>query len=100
MRQSIDNIVVLRYKLRMMGIPFEGSKNVFCDNNDSVVNSTRPESTLKRKQNSVAWYRVREAQARGIVKIAKEGAATNLVDMLTKLLSGSKLREQAGSVMW
>jgi hypothetical protein len=30
----------LRYKLRMMGIPIEGSTNVFCDNNSVVQNST------------------------------------------------------------
>ena len=100
MRQAIDYIVSLRYKLRMMGIPFEGPTNVFCDNNAVVINSTRPESTLKRKHNSVAYHRVREAQAGNIVRIAKEGTSTNLADMLTKLLSGPKLREQAGAVMW
>ena len=100
MRQAIDYIVALRYKLRMMGIPFEGPTNVFCDNNAVVINSTRPESTLKRKHNSVAYHRVREAQAGGIVRIAKEGTSTNLADMLTKLLAGPKLRELAGAVMW
>ena len=64
------------------------------------MNPTRLESTLKRKHNSVAYHRVREAQAGNIVRIAKEGTSTNLADMLTKLLSGPKLREQAGAVMW
>ena len=62
MRQAIGYIFALRYKLRMMVFSFEGSTNVFCDNNDVVINSTRPESTLKRKHNSVAYHRVREAQ--------------------------------------
>ena len=69
----------------MMSIPFEGSTHVFCDKNVVVINSTKPESTLKGKQNSVACHRVREAQTRGIVRIAMEG--------ITKLLSGLKTRE-------
>ena len=84
----------------MMDIPFEGLTNVFCDNDAVVINSTRPESTLKRKRSSVTYHRVREAQAGNIVRIAKEGTSTNIADMLTKLLSGPKLREQAGAVMW
>ncbi|KAI2500927.1 hypothetical protein MHU86_13534 [Fragilaria crotonensis] len=35
-------------------------------------NSTKPESTLKKKHNAIAYHRVREAQAAGIVRIAKE----------------------------
>ena len=82
-----------------MGISFEGSTNVFCDKNDVVISSTRPESTLKLKHNSVAYHRAREAQAGGIVRIANEGTATKLSDMITKLFSRLKLREQAGVVI-
>jgi hypothetical protein len=73
---------------------------VFCDNDAVVINSTRPKSTLNRKHNSIAYHRVREAQAGNIVRISKEGTSTNLADIFTKLLSGPKLREQAGAVMW
>ena len=100
MRQAIDYIVALRYKLRMMRFPFEGPTNVFCDNNNVVINSTMPESTLKRKHTSVSYHRVRETQAGDTVRIAKEGTSTNLADMLTKLLPGPKLRDQSGAVMW
>ena len=47
----------------MMSTTFEGATNVFCDNNYVVINSTIPESSLKSKQNSVAYHRVRESQA-------------------------------------
>ena len=43
----------LRYKIRMMGVPLRGPTNVFCDNKSVVTNSTVPESTLKRKHNSI-----------------------------------------------
>jgi hypothetical protein len=87
----------LRYKLRMM------AANVFCDNESVVKNSTKPESTLKKKHNAIACHRVREAQAAGIVRIAKEDGETNLAnlaDVLTKCLEGPRLRELCSRVLW
>ena len=65
-----------------------------------LSSTTRPESTLKCKHNSVAYHKFRESQDGGIVRIAKEGTATNLYDMLTKLYLRYKLRDQAITVMW
>ena len=47
---------------------------------------------MKKKHNAIAYHRVREAQAAGIVRIAKEDGLTNLADIFTKLLAGPKLR--------
>jgi hypothetical protein len=90
----------LRYKLRMMGVQVDGPTNVFCDNESVVKNSTKPESTLKKKHNAIAYHCVREAQAAGIVRIAKEGGGTNLADVLTKCLPGPRLRELCSRVLW
>jgi hypothetical protein len=65
-RIAVELIEGLRYKLRMFGIPIEGPTNVFCDNQSVVTNATIPESTLKRKHNSIAYHRVREAAAAGV----------------------------------
>lgn len=54
MHIATELLEALRYKLRMMGIPIEGPADVFCDNESVVTNSTIPESTLKRKHNSIA----------------------------------------------
>ena len=81
-----------------MGIPLEEPTNVFCDNEAVVKNST--ESTLKKKHNAIAYHHVHEAQAAGIVRIAKEGGLTNLADIFTKLLAGPKLIELAGKILW
>ena len=91
MRQAVEMIEGLRYKLRMMGIAVAGPTNILCDNESVVKNATRPESTLKKKHVAVAYHRVREAQAAGIVQIAHESSENNLADILTKLLSGIKL---------
>lgn len=48
LKTAVDLIEALRYKLRMFGIPIANSILVFCDNKAVVLNSTHPESTLKR----------------------------------------------------
>jgi RPA family protein len=90
----------LRYKLRMMGIEVDGTTNVFCDNDSVVKNSTRPESTLKKKHNAISYHRVREAQAAGIVRIAKEDGETNLADVLTKCLPAPRLKFLISHILW
>ena len=99
MKTAIELIEAFRYKLRMMGIPLDGSTNVFCDNEAVFKNSTHPESTLKKKHNAIAYHRTREAQAAGTVRIAWEDGENNLADLFTKLLSGPKLRELASKVL-
>ena len=38
-------IVALRYKLRMFGVTFDGTADVFCDNRGVVMIASKPEST-------------------------------------------------------
>ena len=59
MKTAVEQIEALRYKLRMFGIPIAGSANVFCDNDSVVVNCTKPESTIKKKHNAIAYHKVR-----------------------------------------
>jgi hypothetical protein len=53
----------LRYKLRMMGVPIDGSSYVICENQSVIANSSRPESLLKKKSNAITYHAVREACA-------------------------------------
>ena len=83
-----------------MGIEVNGPNNVFCDNEYVVKNSTRPESTLKKKHNAIVYHRTHEAQAAGTVRIVKEDGETNLADLFTKLLAGPRLRELDDRILW
>jgi hypothetical protein len=76
----------------MFGIPIDGPANVYCDNNSVVINSSRPESTLKRKHNAIAYHKVRESIAQGTIRITKEPGESNLADLLTKPLPGPRMR--------
>lgn len=100
MKIAVEQCEALRYKLRMFGVPVDGPTNVFCDNESVFQNSTRPESTLKKKHNAIAYHRTREAQAAGIVRIAWEDGRFNIADLLTKLLPGPKLKELVRHILW
>jgi len=86
LRIAVELIESLRYKLRMFGIPIDGPTNVYCDNEAVTKNTIYPESTLKKKHNSIAYHRAREAVAAGTIRVTKEDGKTNLADVLTKLL--------------
>jgi hypothetical protein len=70
----------------MFGIPLDGPMNVYCDNEVVTKNAMIPESTLKKKHNSIAYHWTREAVAAGMIWVTKEDGTTNLVDVLTKLI--------------
>jgi len=65
MRIMVEMLEAMRYKLHMFGIPIDGPTNVFCNNKSVMTNATIPTSTLKKKHNSIAYHRVREAVAAG-----------------------------------
>ena len=77
----------------MFGVPIDGPTNLYIDNSSVVNNSAHPESALKKKHNTIAYHRVREAVAAGTIRIAYEPSGTNLADILTKFLPGPKLKE-------
>jgi hypothetical protein len=86
LKNAVELIVSLRYKLRIFGVPIDGPTNIFCDNEAVYKNTTLPDSTLKKKHHSIAYHRCREAVAAGTARVAKEGTHTNLSDLFTKLL--------------
>ena len=65
MKQGMEASRGLRYKLRMMGILIIGSMYMYGDNMSTIHNTQRPESTLKKKLNSICYHAIREALAMG-----------------------------------
>lgn len=100
LRQAIDMIEGLRYKLRMMGVPIPAATQIFCDNDAVVKSTTRPESTLKKKHNAINYHRIREAQAAGHVNVSWVESGHNLADVLTKVLTGPKRRELIRRILY
>jgi hypothetical protein len=55
-----------------------------------VTNSSRPESTPKKKGNSICYYAIRELVAMGETLLMHIRTGDNLADFLTKTTSGTK----------
>ena len=87
MKNSVELIEALRYKLRMFGVPIEGPTNIYCDNEAECRNCSTPKSTLKKKHHSIAYHRNHEAVADGECRITKEATKTNLNNLFTNILS-------------
>ena len=100
MRQAIDLVRGLRYKLRMFGIPIEGPSDVFCDNESVFKNVSRPESTLSKKQHSISYHSCREAVASKVIRVAKENTMTNLADIFTKTMNMPKRESLLNKFMY
>jgi hypothetical protein len=86
MKQCTEYIRGLRYKLRMMGIPIIGPAFVYGDNQSVLANTTIPDSTLKKKSQSIAYHFVREGVARDEWRTAYVNTHENPADLLTKPL--------------
>ena len=78
----------------------DGPAKILCDNESVVKNSTSPESPLKKRHISIAYHKVREAQAAGTIQIRHIPGETNLADLLSKLVNGNRLKELAAGVLW
>jgi len=100
MKIAIEMNDALRYKLRMMGVPIDGAANVFGDNASVVKKVTRPESTLNKRHNAIAYHKCCEACACGSARVAHEPGKANCSDGLTKILTGVPFYHFARSVLY
>jgi hypothetical protein len=66
-RNAADHIIELRYKLRMLGVTVIAPTIMLGDNKAVLQNTTVPSSMLKKKHNAIAYHRVCESMAGGIL---------------------------------
>jgi hypothetical protein len=90
LKNAIELIEGLRYKLRIFGVEIEGATEIYCDNEAVVRNCSTPELVLKKKHHSIAYHRNREAVTAGTVRIGKETTNTNLADVFTNIMSAAQ----------
>ena len=65
MKNSVDLIAALQYKLRIFGVPIDGSTDILCDNEAVYKNAPTPKSKLKKKHYSILYHMRREVVASG-----------------------------------
>ncbi len=100
MKYGIEKLQGLWYKLCMMGVPLTGLFFIYADNRSQVTNSTRPESTLKKKCNSICYHMVWESVAMGELLITHINSEENLSDLMTKVTRGSKPCQLVGNILY
>ena len=84
----------------MMGVPLPGPSYIYGDNISVIHYTQRPESTLKKKNNSICYHALREAVAMGEFLTTHIPTNDNLSDTMTKLLYGSKKRGLVEGLMY
>ena len=93
MKQCCEYIRGLVYKLRMMGIHCDGPAYIEADNQSVLSKTTIPDSTLKKKSQSIAYHMVREGVARDEWRLTYVNMHDNDTDLLTKQLPAGPKRK-------
>ena len=86
----VEQIMGLRYELRMMGVPISNSTYMFGDSQSVVTSTVIPESNLMKRHVPLAYHCVCEATAAEIVVFYHMSGNENPADVLTKFLPRSK----------
>ena len=76
-----------------MGIPVEGPMSIYGDNQSVLANTTIPDSSLKKKSQSVAYHFVCEGVIRGERRTSYVNTHDNEADLLTKQLPHGEKRK-------
>ena len=70
LKQGIEAIQGIQFKLCMMGIPLSGLIYTFGDNMSVVHNTQQPDLTLKNKSNHICYHFAQESVAMGEILMA------------------------------
>ena len=70
----------------MMGFKIYGPDYVYGDNMSVIHNTSKPESVLKKKSNSIYYHFLREAVSMSKCLTTHVPTAINWADLLTKVL--------------
>ena len=93
MKQGMECLRGLRYKLRMMGVAISGPSYIYGDNMSVIHNTQRPESILKKKSNAICYHAIREAVAMGECLTGHVSTDENCADLCTKVIPGGRKRD-------
>ena len=76
-----------------MGIPVQGPTCIYGANQSVLANTTIPDSTLKKKSQSIAYHFVHEVAARDEWRTTYVNTHDNEADLLTKQITHGEKRK-------
>ena len=91
-RQGVEQIIDLRYRLHMLGVPIEGPSWLFGDNKAVVTSSKIPHSSLNKRWNAISYHKVQGAVAGGFIRFEHISTDQNPANILTKSIPWHKAR--------
>jgi hypothetical protein len=85
MKTAVEELIVVCYILRCLGVKVLHARSLICGDNLGVIqNCTFKDSLLKKKHFAIAYHKTREAAASGIGHPIKTLGTVNYTDCLTK----------------
>ena len=99
MKHGMETLRGLRYKLRMMAVEIDGPTYVYGDNMSVIHNTSKPESTLKKKSNQICFHAVREAVAMREMTTTHINTEDNPADLATKVIKSSAQRQRLAEML-
>ena len=92
MKKCCEYLCGLRYKLHMMGIPCDQPSYIYGDNQSVLASTMMPDSTLKKKSQSITYHFVHKGSVHGEWRTAYVNTHDNEANLLTKLLPNGEKR--------
>ena len=83
-----------------MGISISGPSCMYGDNMSVIHNTSRPESVLRKKSNSVCYHAVGESVTMIESLVGHKPSKENVADLPTKILYGHKRRYLVSKILY
>ncbi|CAJ1964689.1 unnamed protein product [Cylindrotheca closterium] len=80
----VEQIMVLQFTLRYLGVPIQGRSCMFGDNESVVNSSSQPDAKLHKRHVALLFHRVREAIASNMLSFLHIDGVKNPTDILSK----------------
>jgi len=98
-RIAAEKVLEYQYKLRMMGVPIHGPSILFSDNKSVISTCSKLPNTLKKRHNALAYHKLRECVAAGIIHIFHVDGKLNIADILNKPVPGDIFRRHRARLL-
>ena len=100
MKQGVETLRGIRYKLQIMDVKVSGPTYIYGDNMSVIHNTSKPESGLKKNSNIICYHLVREAVAMKECFTAHVPTLKNWSHLLTKVLYRNNRRDLVSGVLY
>ena len=100
MKIIMETLGGIRYKLSMTGVPISGPSYIYGDNMSVIHNNQCPQSTLKKKINSIFYHAACESVVIGESLTEYVGTNKNCADLATNVLYGGKHRFHVSNLLY